>query len=201
MTAPEALKTCEVPVRRICLVGLRGSGKSSVARAVSALLGWPLVDTDAELTRLHGPIAEQFARDGEMEFRQRERAVLAGCLAAAPVVVSTGGGAVLLEANRSLLREAHTVWLQAGPAELAKRIIADPATADQRPALLPGAPDADPHQRWSNEMERLLELRAPLYAEVARQVIDTAKVSPLAAAAGIVRAVNGGRQPENGDTP
>ena len=82
MTAPEALKTCEVPVRRICLVGLRGSGKSSVARAVSALLGWPLVDTDAELTRLHGPIAEQFARDGEMEFRQRERAVLAGCLAA-----------------------------------------------------------------------------------------------------------------------
>jgi hypothetical protein len=66
---------------------------------------------------------------------------------------------------------------------------------------LPGAPDADPHQRWSNEMERLLELRAPLYAEVARQVIDTAKVSPLAAAAGIVRAVNGARQPESGDTP
>jgi shikimate kinase len=108
---------------------------------------------------------------------------------------------VLLEANRSLLREAHTVWLQAGPAELAKRIVADPATADQRPALLEGLAEAEPLVRWSNEMERLLELRAPLYAEVARQVIDTAKVSPLAAAAGIVRAVHGARQPENGDTP
>jgi shikimate kinase len=176
---------------QVCLVGMRGAGKSSVARALAALLGWPVVDTDAELTRRHGPIAEQFARDGEMEFRQRERAVLAECLGQGPVVVSTGGGAVLMEANRSLLRGAHTVWLRAEPAELARRIAADPATATQRPPLVQDGPgeSADPLERWTFEMERLLQAREPLYAEVARQQIDTGRQSPLAAAAAIARAL------------
>ena len=192
----------EPGVRQVCLVGLRGSGKSSVAKALSALLGWPVVDTDAELTRLHGPIAEQFARDGEMEFRQREKAVLAGCLHRGPVVVSTGGGAVLLEANREMLRGAHTVWLRAEPAELARRIAADPATATQRPPLVRGGPgeSADPLERWTFEMERLLQAREPLYAEVARQQIDTGRQSPLAAAAAIARAVRG-EAPSGGDGP
>jgi len=192
----------EPGVRQVCLVGLRGSGKSSVAKALSALLGWPLVDTDAELTRLHGPIAEQFARDGEMEFRQREKAVLAGCLHRGPVVVSTGGGAVLLEANREVLRGAHTVWLRAEPAELARRIAADPATARQRPPLVQGGPgeSADPLERWTFEMERLLQAREPLYAEVARQQIDTGRQSPLAAAAAIARALRG-EASSGGDGP
>lgn len=187
---------------QVCLVGLRGAGKSSVARALSALLGWPVVDTDAELTRRHGPISEQFARDGEMEFRQRERAVLAECLGRGPVVVSTGGGAVLMEANRSLLRGAHTVWLRAEPAELARRIAADPATATQRPPLVQDGPgeSADPLERWTFEMERLLRAREPLYAEVARQQIDTGSQSPLAAAAAIARALRE-PGPTAGDRP
>lgn len=181
------------PARQVCLVGLRGSGKSSVGKALAALLGWPLVDTDTELTVRHGPIAKQFATDGELEFRQREKAVLAECLRQSPLVLSTGGGAVLLEANRELLTQAHTVWLHAQPIELARRIVEDPATPSQRPILAAGerAGDETELERWRREMEKLLEAREPLYAEVARQVIDTGTMSPLAAAAAIARTIAG----------
>ncbi|MCY2938062.1 MAG: shikimate kinase [Planctomycetota bacterium] len=180
-----------VKPRQICLVGLRCSGKSAVGKALAGLLGWPLYDTDTELTRMHGSIASQFARDGELEFRRREQAVLAECLGRYPLVLSTGGGAVLLAENRALLAGRHTVWLQAPPIELARRLMADPVTAGQRPPLLPGTmAEADTGvscRRWELEMERLLLEREPLYAEVARLRIDTGSQSPLAAAAIIAR--------------
>ena len=126
-------------------------------------------------------MAWQLARDGGMECGQGVNAVLAGCLQRGPVVGSTGGGAVLLEANREVLRGAHTVWLRAEPAELARRIAADPATATQRPPLVGGGPgeSADPLERWTFEMERLLQAREPLYAEVASQQIDTGRPQAL----------------------
>ena len=116
-------------IRQVVLVGLSGSGKSTVGTEVAALLGWPLIDTDAEITRETGrAIPDLFRECGEPGFREIERGVVHRALARDRVVVSTGGGAVLDPGvwDTSLLgsSESLVVWLDADPDELARRLIA-----------------------------------------------------------------------------
>lgn len=81
-----------------------GAGKTTAGRRLARLLGVPFVDTDAEIEKEHGPIAEIFAREGEGSFRRYETEIIDRLSRHGPVVMAVGGGAVLDETNRRLLR-------------------------------------------------------------------------------------------------
>jgi len=129
-----------------------GAGKSTVGREVARLAERPFVDTDEEIERLHGPIPALFER-GEPEFRQIEEKAVAETLREPdPGVIALGGGAVLSETTRGLLRQrAFTVWLQV-----------DPGTAWER---VRGADR--PLAQEESSFRRLHEHRAPVYADAA----------------------------------
>ncbi len=99
----------------IVLIGYRGSGKTSVGRAVAQRLGCPFVDTDALIEERVGcRIAEIFANEGEATFRTREAGVVWEVAAVDGQVISVGGGAVLSAANVVALRAGgRTFWLVA----------------------------------------------------------------------------------------
>ena len=150
----------------ITLIGYRGSGKSTVAAALAARLGWKWIDADAVIEERAGCTIKQiFAAEGEPGFRRREREAIAGLLAGDRLVLAAGGGAVLDPQTRSGVRGAGpVVWLRASVPELARRIAADPSTAERRPNLAGGG---------SDEISRLLAQREPLYRECASCEIDT----------------------------
>lgn len=157
--APQTAPRRAVP---IVLVGMMGSGKSTVGRRLAARLERPFVDADDELVRRSGrTIREWFSTAGESGFRRAEADLLADLLAApGPAVIATGGGVVVTAENRAALSaRARVVWLRAGAPHLVSRL----DRRGQRPLL-----DDDP----AAAIERLLDERAPLYEEVAHLVID-----------------------------
>jgi shikimate kinase len=157
-----------VTTRRILLVGMMGCGKTTTGALVARRLGWDYRDSDADVEALTGrTVPEIFERDGEAAFRKVEAEVLANaCTSERPTVVAVAGGAVLDQDNRRLIRECGTVvWLRAEPHRLAERV----GDGAGRP-LLEGDKD--------EIMARLLEERAPHYAEVADAVIDVDHITP-----------------------
>src|SRR6266480_6216282 len=93
-------------MQRIFLTGLSGSGKSSVGRRVSELLRWDLIDTDTLLSERYGmPVGQILIEFGEQRFRQMESEALILSADHECVVIATGGGAVISEANRTFMRE------------------------------------------------------------------------------------------------
>ena len=109
-----------------------------------------------------------FARSGEHEFRRIESQALARALAGEGRVISAGGGAVLSEDNRRLMRaRARCVWLTAEPRELLQRLEADGRTATLRPPLTAHPPE--------QEIAEILATRGPLYASIADKVLDTTR--------------------------
>jgi shikimate kinase len=157
-----------IAVRRpVVLVGMMGSGKSTVGKRLANALGVPFADSDAEIEARAGcTIAEIFAADGEAAFRATEAATVAELVVAdRPAVIATGGGAVLDATTRSLLQERATVvWLRASPGMLAHRIAGD----GTRP-LLADDPDA--------ALRRLVTERDPLYRATADHVVDVDHVA------------------------
>lgn len=106
--------------KHLVLVGMMGSGKSSVGRALSSRCGAPFLDTDAMIEgRARKTVSALFREWGEARFREIEREILAEALAEeTPGIISTGGGAVVTPENRAALRaHSHVVYLQA-PAEV-----------------------------------------------------------------------------------
>lgn len=159
--------------RSVVLVGLMGSGKTSVGRELARLLRLPWSDLDALLTKAHGPIPRQFERDGEAAFRRRESRMLATALRRGGVL-STGGGVVLARSNRRLLKRQRCVYLQASPAVLAKRLRGEAAG---RP-LLKGAP-------LGSRLRRLSAERGRFYRECAALTVRASAGSAKAVAARI----------------
>ncbi|WP_081610595.1 shikimate kinase [Limimaricola hongkongensis] len=159
MGAGKARKTgqgCVARLRRpVVLVGMMGSGKTAIGKALSARLGCGFVDSDAAIEEAAKcTIAEIFARDGEAFFRARESEVLARLLEAGPRVVSTGGGAFLAPRNRAVIAEhGAAFWLDADLDLLWERV----RHKSTRPLL------RTPDPRGT--LARLLEERRPLYAE------------------------------------
>jgi shikimate kinase len=149
----------------VVLVGLMGSGKTTVGRRLAARLDLPFVDADDAVEASTGrTVAELFAARGEDGFRDVEADVLATLLAGPePVVVAAGGGVVLREANRARLAadDVTVVWLDADPAFLASRI----ERKDHRPLL---AGEETPRA----VLTRLHAERAALYAEVADLTVE-----------------------------
>jgi shikimate kinase len=153
----------------VSLVGMPGSGKSTVGRHVARHLGLPFVDTDHLIEQRIGcSIREYFELHGEPAFRDVEAQVLADVMAAAdPAVVATGGGVVLREANREALHRASTVfYLRSTPEDLARRLRHD----THRPLLQGGG---DPLRR----LRALYAERDPLYRRTAHFVVETGRPS------------------------
>lgn len=156
-------------VRGIVLVGYRGTGKTTVGRIVADRLGRAFADADREVEARAGrPIRSIFDRDGEPAFREWEARVLADlAVRLAGGVVATGGGAILLEANRRTLRGfGFVAWLTADADTLARRLGSSRRGVDDRPALTAAGTLA--------EIAGVLEARTPLYREVAHAEVSTA---------------------------
>ena len=112
------------PTRTIALVGLMGVGKSSVGRRLANRLKLPFADGDVEIEEAAGmTVSEIFAALGEAEFRAGEARVIRRLLEGPPLVLATGGGAMMNPETRALLKErADTVWLRADLAVIAERV-------------------------------------------------------------------------------
>ena len=165
----------------LALIGYRGAGKSTVGRMLADRLGRVFLDMDKELEeRVGRSVAAIFAEDGEPFFRDWEERTLAEIISRHPTaIVATGGGVILREANRRRLGQfGFVVWLTADAAELARRVRSDPSGYDQRPSLTSAG--------TIGEIGQLLEVRKPLYEEVADTVIETAGKTPDEIAAAIM---------------
>jgi len=163
------------------LIGYRGSGKTTVGRIVADRLGWDFVDADAALEERYGrTIRDIFAIEGEAGFRDKESEILAELCTRTETLIATGGGIVLREENRKLLkRHGCVAWLTADPATLLDRIQADRTTAERRPNLAGGG---------LAEIEQLLAVREPLYLACADFVVPVGALSPERAADAILAA-------------
>jgi shikimate kinase len=161
----------------IVLIGLPGSGKSTAGRQLARRLNLSFIDSDAEIEKyLTCSIREYFEREGEESFRDAEQAVIAELTRrdvnsaelsnSAKCILSTGGGAVLRQANRDNLRASgYVIYLRSNPDEIFKRLQHD----RDRPLLQV----EDPLQR----LRDLYAERDPLYRETAHFVIDTGRPS------------------------
>ncbi len=140
--------------RTVVLVGMMGSGKTAIGRALAAALDVPFVDSDAAIEEAAAStIAEIFARDGEAFFRKREAEVLKRLLSGPPGIVSTGGGAFLAEENRKAIAQMGVaVWLDADVKILWERV----RHKDTRPLLRTADPQAT--------LAALYAERTPIYA-------------------------------------
>lgn len=164
--------------QRLLLLGMMGSGKSSVGHALSRRTGWPFVDNDALVERATGRTArELLARRGEPVMRAAETAALEAALGLpSPVIAATAAGTILDPDNRRRLSEGgFVVWLSAPADVLAARAVG----ADHRPWL-----DDDPVAWFRNALDE----RAGLYASVADLEVDTGRLSPDEAARRILDA-------------
>jgi shikimate kinase len=171
-----------VPRDLVALIGPRGSGKTTVARLLAQRLGWQWVDADDVLERRTGrSVRSIFAEDGEAAFREHESAVLHELCGLRQHVVATGGGVVLRDDNRALLRaSARVVWLSADVETLCRRLEGDAAGSDRRPALLGGG---------RAEVEEVCRVREPLYRACADHTVSTVGRTPAEVAADIAARV------------
>lgn len=151
----------------LSLVGLPGSGKSTVGRQLARRLQLPFFDSDHVIEQQLGcSIREYFEREGEERFRDVEESVIDQLTQSPTGVLSTGGGVVLRPGNRQHLRERGSViYLNSSPDELFRRLRHDV----NRPLLQV----ADPLSR----LRDLYAVRDPLYRETAHFVIETGRPS------------------------
>jgi shikimate kinase len=146
---------------------MMGAGKSTAGRLMARRLKRTFLDSDHEIERRCGvKVPVIFEIEGEAGFRAREAAVIAELTALADVVLATGGGAVLADANRRYLATRGTViYLHAPPAALFERVRQD----KNRPLLATPDPQA--------RLQELYVVRDPLYREIADIVVDTGRQS------------------------
>jgi shikimate kinase len=144
-----------------------GGGKSTVGRQLARRLGWQFHDSDAAIEKLTGQsIRAIFESQGEQGFRDIEASAIESLTKLRGVVLATGGGAVLRDANRHALHaNCQVVYLRSTPEELYRRLRNDTA----RPLLQVPDPQA--------RLRELFEQRDPLYRETAHYVVETGRPS------------------------
>ena len=168
----------------IVLVGLMGSGKTTVGKRIAQELGYSFVDSDDVVAKTAGKsVREIFSQDGEPAFREYESQALRSVLAdnQLPVVLATGGGAVISPANRALLAEraSNVVWLDASIDDLVVRT----KSGTTRPLL-----DGDA----ATTLQSLSNQRSAWYEEVATIRIDTRGKPVAKVCASVLEAVSAG---------
>lgn len=158
--------------QNIFLIGPMGAGKSTIGRHLAEMLKMEFLDSDHEIERLTGvSVALIFDIEGETGFRKREAGVIEELTRRQNIVLATGGGAVLLEVNRQVLRSrGAVVYLQASVNTLTERTRRD----RQRPLLQ----TADPRKKF----EELMKVREPIYRREADLVVKTDHRAPLSVA-------------------
>jgi shikimate kinase len=157
------------------LVGLPGSGKSTIGRRLSKALGVELLDTDAAIEQQTGRvIADIFASDGEAEFRRIEESVVRAALADHDGVLSLGGGAVTTPGVRAALAGHTVIYLEINAIEGVRRT----GGSNVRPLL--AGPDR------AEKFRALMTDRIPLYRQVATMLVDTNRRNPGAVVRHIV---------------
>lgn len=167
------------PSPRLVLVGMMGSGKTTVGRLVAARLGVSFADSDEEIETSTGQsVSDLFSVQGEPAFRHRESEVLGALLGPdGPLVIAAGGGSVLDRGNRTRMRrEATVAWLRTSVGTLTDRV----GTGEGRP-LLAGAS--------AGKLSEICRKRAWLYESVADFVVDTDDRSPDDVADAVVAAL------------
>lgn len=165
---------------KVLLVGSMGTGKTTVGAAIAARTGWPAVDNDALLEQTTGCNGRDLlARDGEAALRRAESDVLTRILALpAPLVAGVAAGVVMDPADRQRLRAGgQVVWLRATVDTLVQRLAAGPGG-----------------RAWLGEdpravLARLDAQRAPLYAQVASQLLAVEGHTPAELAAQVLAAL------------
>ena len=172
-------------LQRIYLTGYRGTGKSTVGKQLAKLLHTQCLDLDRRIEVSSGKsIKMLFDEGGEELFRQWEhdclREVATAEVAAVPLVVALGGGAIIRSENRELIKQSGVcVWLQSSVETIAQRILgrgyAKAAKLNQpKSAHRPALTDLEPVQ----EIVELLKVRDPLYDEVSNSTARTDRQSP-----------------------
>ena len=163
-----ATPSCRRLANRVLLIGMMGSGKTTVGRGLAKRLGWPHLDSDEQVERRTGRTVPQILEDdGEAAFRAEEKQALAEAVTSdGPAVVSVAGGAVLDPDNRRRIREAGTVvWLRAEVDSLVRRV----GDGAGRPLL-----EGD----VAGNLRRLYDQRRPIYEELADVVVDVDRAPP-----------------------
>ena len=150
------------PTQSVVLVGMMGTGKSTVGRRLARRLALPFADADLEIERAAGcSISDIFEFHGEASFREGERRVIKRILEGPPLVISTGGGAFIdPETHKCIRARALSVWLRADLDTVVKRVKQNA----KRPLL------EDGHARTI--LEKLMIERDPTYAK-ADVVVDS----------------------------
>ena len=165
--------------RSIFLVGMMGAGKTTLGKSLAQRLGLEFVDTDKLLVERTGvPVATIFEIEGEAGFRRRESTVIAELARRPACVVATGGGSILAQDNRRVMREHGTVvYLRARLESLWERTRHDAS----RPLLATADPRAT--------LAQLLEQRDPLYRDAAHVIVDTGSQSASSLVGRVVNAL------------
>jgi shikimate kinase len=166
------------------LVGMPGSGKSTIGRRLAKAMQLPLLDTDAKIVETTGrAVADIFANDGEPEFRRIEENVVRAALAEHDGIVSLGGGAITSPGVRDALAGHTVIYLEISAAEGVRR-----STGGVVRPLLAGG---DPGEKY----RALMSQRVPLYRRVATMRVNTNRRNPGAVVRYIVTRL------ENPDAP
>jgi len=169
MTASEdspkrySLISTDALTRPLVLVGMMGSGKSTIGRRLAKRLDLPFIDADEEIESAAGrSISDIFEELGEAEFRAGERRVMARLLDGEPKVIATGGGAFIdAETRKRVKQTAISIWLDAAVEVLAERT----ARRDTRPLLRDGNPQ--------EILERQAAKRRPIYADADIRIVSS----------------------------
>lgn len=160
----------EPTAKHLVLIGYRGSGKSSVGKELARMLGLEWLDTDRAIQdKSNLSIRDIFADQGEATFRDMETDILRDLTAKSSQlpssVISSGGGMVMREENRRLIKKlGPVIWLKISPKTALERITADTATHGQRPSLTDNP--------LAVEIREMIAERAPFYAATADLTVE-----------------------------
>ncbi len=151
----------------IYLIGYRCTGKTTLGRALAERLSRPFVDMDDALTAAEGrSITEIVQAHGWDHFRELEKTLLQRLACRQDLVVGTGGGIILAEENRRILRDSgKVVWLRCRPETIERLMTADPRSREMRPSLTAGG--------LREEIATTLAAREPLYRETMDIALET----------------------------